>query len=162
MVPVDQTDGEADLLLKQLALILAVVIVALLAIVAALTIINRDADDDAIDSDPAAVAGSGTTIVLSVGATGSPMEIGCRMPVEGESPLLVSFENLTDVVDDYQAQISVRHDDGTTSTAIAEARDLRPGERRNVLPEPWLDNEGIAGCEVVAVQTSDQVILVED
>ncbi len=149
-------------MLKQLALILAIVIVAILAIVAALTIVNRGPDDVEIEVDPPEATESRTTIMVSIGADGSQIEIGCRLPIEGQSPLLVTFENRTGVVDDYRARVSVRLDDGTISTVVAEAPDLRPGERRNVLPDPWLEPQGVTGCEVLAVEASDQVIILED
>ncbi len=149
-------------MLKQLALILAIVIVAILAIVAALTIVNRGPDDVEIEVDPPEATGPRTTIMVSVGADGSQIEIGCRLPIEGQSPLLVTFENRTGVVDDYRARVSVRLDDGTISTVVAEAPDLRPGERRNVLPDPWLEPQGVTDCEVLAVEASDQVIILED
>jgi len=149
-------------MLKQLALILAVVVVALLAIIAALSIINRGPDEDPPEEDPpAATTGPRTTFRVSVGTDGGPVEIGCLLPEVDQSPLLVTFENGTAFSDDYLARVEVRHEDGVVSTVVAEASNLRPGERREVLPEPWLDPDGLVSCEVVAIQASDQVILVE-
>ena len=148
-------------MLKQLTLILAIVFVALLAIVAAMTIINRDDDEPDLESDPVEQDAAAETVTLSVGSDGSPLEIGCRLPVDGQSPLLVTFENGTGVVDDFQARIVVALTDGTTSSLLADAPDLRPDERRSVLPEPWLDPALVADCEVVAIEASDRVILVE-
>lgn len=150
-------------MLKQLALILAIVIVALLAIVAALTIVNRGPADEETDGNiPPEATGSGTTVMVSVGPDGSQVGVGCRLPVEDQSPLLVTFENLTGEVDDYHARVLVRLEEGGTSTVVAAAPELRPGERRSVLPEPWLEPQGIIGCEVTAIQGSDQVIILED
>lgn len=148
-------------MLKQLALILAIVIVALLAIVAALTIVNRGPDDEATEEIPVGVTGPRTTMMVSVGADGSQIVVGCRLPVDGQSPFLVTFENQSGETDDYQARVAVRLD-GATSAVVAAAPELRPGERRSVVPEPWLDPEGITGCEVEAVQGSDQVIILDD
>lgn len=149
-------------MLKQSALILAIAIVALLAIVAALTIVNRGSGtDNGETATPAVVIGPQTTIMVSVGVDGSQVEVSCQSPVDGQSPFLVSFENQTGVTDDLQARVVVRYDDGSALSVVAEAAALRPGERRNVLPEPWLEPSGITACEVVAVQTSDRVILVE-
>lgn len=149
-------------MLKQLVLILALVIVAGLAIVAALTIVDRGPDEEEIGSDTAEATGPRATIMVSVGPDGSQVEVGCRLPVEGQSPLLVTFENGTNTTDDYQARVSVRLDEGGRSTVVADAPELRPGERRSVLPEPWLEPEGITGCEVVAIQASDRVIILDD
>ncbi len=148
-------------MLKQLALVLAVVIVALLAVVAALTIVNRGPDVDEVGSGETEEPGPRTTVVVSVGSTGRQVEVGCLLPVDGQSPFLVVFESRADATDDYKARVSVRSDNGTISTVVGSAEALRPGERREVLPDPWLDPEGIVGCEVVAIQASDQVILVE-
>lgn len=149
-------------MLKQLALILAIVIVAILAIVAALTIVNRSSNGDAVDDEPAPEpAAPPTTIAVSVGAGGSQVEVGCRLPVDGQTPFLVTFENRTSVSDDYQAQISVQLADGGPVTVVATALGLRPGERRSVLPVPWLEPDRITGCGVVAIQASDQVIILE-
>lgn len=150
-------------MLKQLALILAIAIVALLAIVAALTVVNRGSgtDDGETANTPVVVIAPQTTIMVSVGVDGSQVEVGCRGPVDGQSPFLVSFENQTGVTDDFQARVLVRYDDGSALSVVAEASALRPGERRNVLPETWLEPSGITACEVEAVQTSDRVILVE-
>ena len=149
-------------MLKQLSLILAIVIVAILAIIAALTIVDRGPDEEEIGSDTAEVTGPRTTIMVSVGADGNQVEVGCQLPVEGQSPFLVTFENGTDTTDDYKARVSVRLGDGGRSTVVAEAPELRPGERRSVLPEPWLEPDGVTGCEVVAIQASDRVIILED
>ncbi|MDH3299643.1 MAG: hypothetical protein OES24_03965 [Acidimicrobiia bacterium] len=149
-------------MLKQLALILAIIIVALLAIVAALTIVNRGPENEEGEANPPEVSGSRTTIMVSVGADGSQVEVGCRLPVEGQSPFLVTFENRTGEIDDYQARVLVRLEEGGRSTVVAGAPELRPGERRSVVPEPWLEPEGIIGCEVLALQGSDQVIILED
>lgn len=150
-------------MLRQLALILAVVIVAILAIVAALTIVNRGVEGEEIEDEPAAEPTEPvTTIAVSVGADGSQIEVGCRLPVEEQSPFLVTFENRTEGTDDYQAQVSVRLADGSRVAVVAAASQLRPGERRSVLPQPWLEPDQITGCDVVAIQGSDQVIIFED
>ena len=148
-------------MLRQLALVMAIVVVALLAVVAALRVMDRDAGDGEIDSNPAQTTGPHATITVSVGAEGSPVGVGCRLPVDGQSPFLVSFENQTDFTEDLQARVLVRHTDGSTSSVTAEAIQLRAGERRNVLPEPWVDPETVTACEIEAIQADDQVILVE-
>ncbi len=150
-------------MLKQLALLLAVIIVVLLAVVAILTIVNRSSEEEGaeIDSGPTELPGPETTVAVSVGSLGSQVEVGCLLPVPGQSPLLVTFENGTAAADDYQAQLLVSNDDGSTETVMAKASNLQPGERRNVLPQPWIESEQISGCNVVAIQSSDHVILIE-
>lgn len=156
------SDGGGPIL-KQLALILAIVIVAILAIVAALTIVNRGSGGEEVDEEPAVEpTGPATTIAVSVGAGGSQVEVGCGVPVDGESPFLVTFENRTAVSDDYQAEVSVGLTDGSRVAVVAAAPALRPGERRSVLPQPWLEPDQITGCEVVVIQGSDQVIILHD
>lgn len=150
---------------KQLALILAIVVVAILAIVAAMSIINGDpenvSEDEEIDGIQPEATESRASIMISIGPDGGQVEISCLPPTDDQRPFLVSFENQSDVSDDLQAQVLVSLGDDVQSTVVADAPDLRPGERRNVMPEPWLDPGGITDCRIVAVQASDQVILVE-
>lgn len=160
--PTVDTDGGGPIL-KQLALILAIVIVAILAVVAALTIVNRVPDGQEVADDPATESSLPvTTIAVSVGAGGSQVEVGCSLPVEGQTPFLVTFENRTEASDDYQAQVSVLLADGGRVEVVATAPSLRPGERRSVLPEPVLEPGQVTGCEVVAIQGPDQVIILRD
>ncbi len=124
---------------------------------------NRGSAGEEVDEEPAVEpTGPATTIAVSVGADGSQVEVGCRVPVDGQSPFLVTFENRTSASDDYQAEVSVGLADGSSVAVVAAAPALRPGERRTVLPRPWLEPGQITGCEVVAIQGTDQVIILHD
>ncbi|MDH3294448.1 MAG: hypothetical protein OER95_09035, partial [Acidimicrobiia bacterium] len=130
-------------MLNKLALALAVAIVVLLAAVAALSISgSRDrASENGDDSELVSseeVVDARTTVAM--GGAGQPLDIECRIPGDSSTPLLVSFINATSATDDYLAKITVVYTTGRTVTALAEATALRPGERREVVPEPWPDD----------------------
>lgn len=150
-------------MLNKLALALAVLIVVLLAAVAALTI-SASQDEQAEDDDSGLtsseeVVEARTSVV--VGSVGQPLDVECQVPVDASTPLLVAFHNASETVDDYVAKITVVYRDGSTTTALAEAAALRPGEQRAVVPEPWPDDGLVDDCRIDAIQRGEHVILLD-
>jgi len=150
-------------MLNKLALALAVLIVVLLAAVAAMTISasqndSADGGESELTSSEEAVE---TRTTVALGAVGEPLDVECQVPSDDSTPLLVSFLNATNITDDYVAQVTIDYRDGTSTTAIAKASSLRPGERRAVVPEPWPDAVTIVACRLDAIQRGEQVILLD-
>jgi len=150
-------------MLRNLAVLLAVLIVIILAVVAAMTVVDSGAGDEPreIVSDPTA-AGPRATIEVAIGPGGQPLQVACHLPVADQNPLLVSFENRSGVLDDYLAEVSVSFADGSTTEVLAEALQLRSGERRSVVPTPWLEPESIVNCAIKAIQHNERIILIDD
>ena len=150
-------------MLNKLALALAVLIVVLLAGLAAITI-SASQNDSAGDVESELISSEEsveTSTAVALGTAGEPLDVECQVPLDDNTPLLVSFLNATDVTADYLARVTVDYRDGTSTTAIAEATSLRPGERRTVVPEPWPDDATIVACRLDAIQRGEQVILLD-
>lgn len=157
-------------MLSKLALALSVLIVVLLAVVAGVTVLNPSDDSDqdqgtgnvsggALDSSVAPGPSSGR---IELGAADQPLAVACQLPVVGQTPLLVVFENRTGSTDDFLAQVLVVYNDGTRIEAVASADAVRPGEQRSVVPDPWFESATVVDCRLQVIQQGQRVVLLED